>query len=79
MIRVLPLVLCLILFHSSDGSLIWISADAITVVKPVSAQHVDHLARGTQAVVYTVTGRTFAVREGDEAIVDKVNSCDKAP
>jgi hypothetical protein len=44
------------------------------VVKPV---HQDHLARGTQAVVYTSTGRTFGVRESDDDIVTKVNSCDK--
>jgi hypothetical protein len=72
----LPVALmCLISFHSSDGSLIWIRTAAITVIKPISAEHLDHLAKGTHAVVYTITGRTFAVRETDEAIVRMYNSC----
>jgi hypothetical protein len=68
---------CLILFHSSDGSVLWIRSAAVTVVKPVPAQHQDHLARGTQAVIYTVTGKTFAVREADEDVVGAVDACDK--
>jgi hypothetical protein len=67
----------LILFHSSDGSLIWIKSAAITVVKPIPAEHVNHLSKGTHAVIYTVTGKTFAVREADEDVVGAVDACDK--
>jgi hypothetical protein len=74
--KILPVV-CLILFHSSDGSLIWIRSTAITVVKPIPTEHVNHLSKGTHAVVYTVTGKTFAVREDDETIVGAVDGCDK--
>jgi hypothetical protein len=56
---------------------VWIESAAIAVIKPIPAEHRDHLARGTRAVVYTDTGRTFAVREDDEDIVGKVNACDK--
>jgi hypothetical protein len=76
MIRTLA-VLCLILFHSSDGSVVWIKSSAITVVKPIPAHQQDHLARGTQAVIYTMTGKTFAVREADEDVVGAVDACDK--
>jgi hypothetical protein len=76
-IRALPVVCCLILFHSSDGSVVWIKGSAITVVKPIPAKHRDHLAGATQAVIYTVSGRTFAVLEADEDIVGAVDACDK--
>jgi hypothetical protein len=76
MIRALS-VLCLILFHSSDGSVVWIKSSAITVVKPIPAKHRDHLAGGTQAVIYTVSGRTFGVLEADEDVVGAVDACDK--
>jgi hypothetical protein len=76
LIRVLPLV-CLILFHSSDGSLIWIKSSAITTVKPILPRALNHIAKGTHAVVYTVTGRTFAVQDTSEDIVGKVDACDK--
>jgi hypothetical protein len=69
---------CLLLFHSSDGSPIWISAAAITVLKPAPA-HQDHLAKGTQTIIYTSTGKTFGVRELDQDIVGRVNACDKEP
>jgi hypothetical protein len=71
--RSLP-VTCLILFHSSDGSPIWIKSAAVTVIKPA---HQDHLAKGTQSVVFTVTGKTFAVREKDEEVVAKIDACDR--
>jgi uncharacterized RmlC-like cupin family protein len=66
----------MILLHSSDGSTLWIKSAAVTVVKP-AAKHRDHLAGGTQAVLYTISGRTFAVLEDDETIVGAVDACDK--
>jgi hypothetical protein len=78
MLRKLLPVACLILLHSpSDGSVVWIKSSAITVVKPIPAKHRNHLAGRTQAVVYTVSGRTFAVLEADEDIVGAVDACDK--
>jgi hypothetical protein len=68
---------CLILFHSSDGSLIWIKSAAITVVKPILSHHRDHIAKGTAAVVYTTAGRTFGVHDDATDIVSKVDSCDR--
>jgi hypothetical protein len=72
-IRVLPIV-CLLLFHSSDGSLIWIESTAISVLKPAPA-HLDHVTKGTQTIIYTSTGKTFGVREEEDAIERLVKTC----
>jgi hypothetical protein len=65
---------CLLLFHSSDGSLIRIESTAVTVVKGVH-EFPGHLATGTKAVIYTLSGRTFAVRETDEEVARLLRSC----
>jgi hypothetical protein len=73
--QVLPIV-CLLAFHSSDGSAIWIESAAISVLKPAPA-HLDHVTKGTQTIIYTSTGKTFGVRETEGAIALGVKSCDK--
>jgi hypothetical protein len=79
MIKALPGVLwCLIWLHSSDGQPIWITSEAITVLKPLLPEHRDHLAKGTETLVYTA-GKVFGVREDEDAIERLIKSCPKGP
>jgi hypothetical protein len=74
--RILPVV-CLVLLHSSDGSLLWIESAAIYVLK-AGPGWVDHVAKGTGTIVYTATGKTFGVRETEEEVERAVaKSCNR--
>jgi hypothetical protein len=64
---------CLLLFHSSDGSLIWIESEAIKVLRPAPAYH-DHVARGTKTIIYTSTGKTFGVSENYDQVTSAVKT-----
>jgi hypothetical protein len=74
----LPSVLCLLLFHSADGNPLWIRTAAITVLQLARNYH-DHVAKGAQVLVFTVTGKTFGVRESEEEVARIVRSCEKEP
>jgi hypothetical protein len=55
---------------------LWIESAAITVVRPLLPEHRDHLAKGTQSVVY-MAGKAFGVRESERDIERMVKSCDR--
>ena len=60
--------LCWLLLHSPDRLDFWVSSAAVTGLRP-AAHHQDHIAAGTQAIVY-VAGHGFGVRETEDELLN---------
>jgi uncharacterized protein (DUF2126 family) len=64
---------CLLLFHSPDGSPIWIASAAISIIKPAPPQ--DHVAKGTRTIIFTSTGKNFGISESNDAVAGIIKAC----
>jgi hypothetical protein len=64
---------CLLIVHAPDGTSLWVQAESVSVIKPVT-KHRDHVAKDTVSVL-TVSGKSFGVTEAPERIADMVEGC----
>jgi hypothetical protein len=68
---------CLLTFHSPDGSELLISSDTIKAIKP-AAQHHGHLADGTNSVIYLgVRPNGFGIQETTHQVLAIIHSCEE--
>lgn len=65
---------CLLILHAPDGSELKISTDHVIALRPSSAVPTEHLARGTQTVLY-MAGKTFGVTESIDEISERIKRC----
>jgi hypothetical protein len=68
---------CVLVFHSPDGTELLVQSDTIRVVKPISDQHREHVAAGTNSVIYTgVRQAGFGVVETAAEVFQMVRDCE---
>ena len=67
---------CLLVFHSPDGSELWVESDIIKVIRPVGNAHREHIAPGTHSVLYlAVRPAGFGLTETAAQVLRKIESC----
>ena len=68
---------CLLVFHSPDGTELWVASDVIKVIRPVGVAHREHVAPGTRSVVYLAGVRSagWGVVESAEQVKAMVAGC----
>lgn len=71
------MLLCLLLLHSPDGSVLAVEGMALQVIHDVE-RYQGHIAKGTRSIVY-VGGRAFGVRESREEVTRLRTECDEHP
>ena len=67
---------CLLVFHSPDGTELWVESDIIKVIRPVGASHREHIAPGTQSILYLgVRPAGFGITEPAQQVLGKIGTC----
>jgi hypothetical protein len=68
---------CMLAFHSPDGSELLILSDMIRAIKPAVRAYHNHLAPGTNSVIYLgIRPNGFGVRETPLQILQIIRDCD---
>jgi hypothetical protein len=68
---------CVLTFHSPDGSELLVLSDMIKAIKPAAAHHHGHLTAGTNAVIYLgVRPNGFGVHETSEQALQLIRDCE---
>lgn len=70
------ILLCLVVFHAPDGSLVSVEKAHIAAIRPVTDQIKEHVAPGTHALVY-VGQHKFGITESLEEAETMLESCDQ--
>lgn len=66
---------CLIMLHSPDGTGLLIGTNEI-VVREIDPKHQDHVAKGTNSVVYTNTKQNgMGVKETLKEVTGLIDKC----
>ena len=69
-----PLALCLVLFHSPDGSKLLLESGAINAVRPITQSHKPHVTQGVSSVIY-VGAQGYGVRETTAEVLLLIDKC----
>jgi hypothetical protein len=70
---------CILALHSPDGSELLVQSDTIRVVKPIQNQHREHVAPGTNSVLYLgVRAAGFGVMETAAQVLQMLRDCPDA-
>jgi hypothetical protein len=67
---------CILTFHSPDGSELILQSDVIRVVRPILNQHREHVAAGTNSVLYLgIRPAGFGVVETAAQALQMIRDC----
>jgi hypothetical protein len=70
---------CILVLHAPDGSELLVQSDIIRVIRPITAAHREHVAPGTNSVLYLgVRQAGFAVIETAAQVLQLVRDCPQA-
>jgi len=65
---------CLVIFHSLDGSELWVRADAVDVIQPGEPHH-DHVAKGVNSILFISGGKGRGILESGPEAAKMIKQC----
>jgi len=66
---------CFVVLHSPDGHNLAVNTDGIAMVRD-GTHHIDHIAKGTGAILYTAGGKVGVFETQDE-VLKTIKGCSK--
>lgn len=68
--------LCLVVFHAPDGSLVSVESQHVAAVRPVTDAIKEHLAPGTKSILYVGAHKIGIIENFDDAEA-KLENCEQ--